>query len=35
MNEICFDAFALGNHEFNDGDKGVAKFIDFSKIRKV
>ena len=34
MNEICFDAFALGNHEFNDGDKGVAKFIDFLKSEK-
>ena len=31
MNEICFDAFALGNHEFNEGDSGVAKFLDFLK----
>ena len=29
MNEICFDAFAIGNHEFDDGDKGLAKFLDF------
>ena len=29
MNEICFDAFALGNHEFNEGDAGLAKFLDF------
>ena len=29
MNEICFDAFALGNHEFNEGDTGLAKFLDF------
>ncbi len=29
MNEICFDAFALGNHEFDDGDAGLAQFIDF------
>ena len=34
MNEICFDAFVLGNHEFNEGDKGVAKFIDFLKSEK-
>ncbi len=29
MNEICFDAFALGNHEFDDGDAGLAKFLDY------
>ncbi|MAR90487.1 MAG: NAD nucleotidase [Pseudomonadales bacterium] len=29
MNEICFDAFALGNHEFDDGDTGLAGFLDF------
>ena len=29
MNEICFDAFAIGNHEFDDGDTGLAKFLDF------
>lgn len=28
MNEICFDAFALGNHEFDDGDTGLASFLD-------
>ncbi|MGH1341710.1 MAG: 5'-nucleotidase C-terminal domain-containing protein [Nannocystales bacterium] len=28
MNEICFDAFALGNHEFDDGDAGLAAFLD-------
>ena len=28
MNQICFDAFALGNHEFDDGDAGLAKFLD-------
>ena len=28
MNRICFDAFALGNHEFDDGDAGLAKFLD-------
>ena len=31
MNEICFDAFVPGNHEFNGGDKGLAKFLDFLK----
>ena len=29
MNEVCFDAFALGNHEFDDGDAGLAQFLDF------
>lgn len=29
MNEVCFDVFALGNHEFDDGDAGLAKFLDF------
>lgn len=29
MNEICFDAFALGNHEFDDGDAGLVKFLDY------
>ena len=24
MNELCFDAFALGNHEFDDGDAVLA-----------
>lgn len=28
MNQICFDAFALGNHEFDDGDSGLASFLD-------
>lgn len=28
MNQICFDAFALGNHEFDDGDSGLAYFLD-------
>lgn len=31
MNEVCFDAFALGDHEFNEGDAGLAKFLDFLK----
>ena len=29
MNEVCFDAFALGDHEFADGDAGLAGFLDF------
>jgi 5'-nucleotidase len=29
MNEVCFDAFAVGNHEFDEGDDGLAKFLDF------
>ncbi|MFK4754255.1 5'-nucleotidase C-terminal domain-containing protein [Oceanobacter antarcticus] len=28
MNQICFDAFALGNHEFDGGDSGLANFLD-------
>ena len=29
MNQVCFDAFALGNHEFDDSDAGLAQFIGF------
>jgi 5'-nucleotidase len=29
MNTVCFDAFTLGNHEFDSGDAGLVKFIDF------
>ncbi|WP_338617562.1 5'-nucleotidase C-terminal domain-containing protein [Pigmentiphaga sp. CHJ604] len=28
MNTVCFDAFALGNHEFDKGDSGLKHFID-------
>ncbi len=28
MNQVCFDAFALGNHEFDRGDAGLKDFID-------
>ncbi len=28
MNQVCFDAFALGNHEFDKGDSGLATFLD-------
>lgn len=28
MNQICFDAFALGNHEFDNGDLGLVNFLD-------
>ncbi|GAD88967.1 putative 5'-nucleotidase [Vibrio halioticoli NBRC 102217] len=28
MNQVCFDAFALGNHEFDDGNEQLAHFID-------
>ncbi|WP_087026527.1 5'-nucleotidase C-terminal domain-containing protein [Thaumasiovibrio subtropicus] len=31
MNHACFDAFALGNHEFDDGDAGLAQFLDWLK----
>lgn len=29
MNSVCFDAFALGNHEFDDSDAGLKTFLDF------
>jgi 5'-nucleotidase len=29
MNEVCFDAFALGNHEFDGGDAGLVTFLDY------
>ncbi|HLV76388.1 MAG TPA: 5'-nucleotidase C-terminal domain-containing protein [Marinobacter sp.] len=28
MNTICFDAFALGNHEFDGSDDGLKVFLD-------
>lgn len=28
MNLICFDAFALGNREFDHGDAALAGFLD-------
>ncbi|KEF30121.1 5'-nucleotidase [Marinobacter nitratireducens] len=28
MNQVCFDAFALGNHEFDRGDSGLKSFLD-------
>jgi 5'-nucleotidase len=29
MNTACFDIFALGNHEFDDGDAALAQFLDW------
>jgi 5'-nucleotidase len=29
MNTVCFDAFELGNHEFDEGDAGLRKFLDY------
>jgi len=29
MNTVCFDAFTIGNHEFDDGDAALRRFIDF------
>ena len=29
MNQACFDVFAPGNHEFDGGDEGLVKFLDF------
>jgi len=28
MNLVCFDAFVVGNHEFDDGDAGLVNFLD-------
>jgi len=28
MNTVCFDVFALGNHEFDEGDAGLRGFLD-------
>jgi len=28
MNTVCFDAFVPGNHEFDDGDEGLRRFLD-------
>lgn len=28
MNQVCFDAFALGNHEFDRSDSGLKLFLD-------
>lgn len=28
MNQVCFDAFTIGNHEFDHGDKGLKTFLD-------
>lgn len=28
MNTVCFDAFTLGNHEFDKGDTGLKGFLD-------
>ena len=29
MNLACFDTFTLGNHEFDHGDAGLKRFLDF------
>lgn len=29
MNTVCFDTFTLGNHEFDYGDTGLKKFLDY------
>ena len=28
MNTVCFDAFEIGNHEFDEGDSGLRRFLD-------
>lgn len=34
MNEVCFDTFTLGNHEFDKGDNGLKKFLTYLKNGK-
>jgi 5'-nucleotidase / UDP-sugar diphosphatase len=29
MNVVCFDAFVLGNHEFDSSDEGLKRFLDY------
>lgn len=29
LNQICFDSFTPGNHEFDDGDGGLKTFLDY------
>lgn len=31
MNQVCFDAFTLGNHEFDEGDAGLKTFLEHLK----
>jgi len=31
MKMLCFDAMSLGNHEFDDGDAGLRRFLDFMR----
>lgn len=33
MNQICFDAFVVGNHEFDFGDHGLQRFLDYLSKR--
>ena len=33
MNQVCFDAFEVGNHEFDAGDMGLKRFLDFLSKR--
>lgn len=33
MNQVCFDAFEVGNHEFDAGDIGLKRFLDFLSKR--
>lgn len=33
MNQICFDAYVLGNHAFDFGDLGLKRFLDYLSKR--
>lgn len=33
MNQICFDALVPGNHEFDQGDAGLKRFLDYLSKR--
>ncbi|HPT51618.1 MAG TPA: 5'-nucleotidase C-terminal domain-containing protein [Accumulibacter sp.] len=32
MNTVCFDAFELGNHEFDESDTGLRRFLDHLRV---
>ena len=33
MNQVCFDAYVLGNHAFDFGDLGLQRFLDYLSKR--
>lgn len=35
MNNTGFDYFTLGNHEFDAGNEGLKKFLDYLKVPTI